>query len=182
MNSIITAIRQHIRKITLSAMFLAMALLLPFLTGQIPQIGSLISPMHIPAFLCGMTCGPVWGLVVGGVSPLLRSVIFSMPPMAMAPMMAVELAAYGLVSGILVKVLPKANGWLYVNLGVSMIVGRILYAAVKMTVMGIQGTEFAPWLVLLDTVTGTWVGILVHFVVIPPLVMLVRRLDGKREM
>lgn len=181
MKDIILAIRGNLRKITLSAMFLAMALLLPFLTGQIPQIGSLISPMHIPAFLCGMSCGPVWGLVVGAVSPLLRSVIFSMPPMAMAPMMAVELAAYGLVSGILVRVLPKANAWLYGNLGISMIAGRILYAAVKMTVMGIQGTAFAPLLILADTVTGTWVGILVHFAVVPPLVMLVRRLEKMRN-
>ncbi|MBO4991221.1 MAG: ECF transporter S component, partial [Firmicutes bacterium] len=119
MNTIITAIRTHIRTLTLSAMFLAMALLLPFLTGQIPQIGSLISPMHIPAFLCGMTCGPVWGLVVGAVSPLLRSLIFTMPPMAMAPMMAVELAAYGAVSGLLTRILPKGNLWLYANLAVS---------------------------------------------------------------
>ena len=85
MNEIITAIRNHIRTLTLSAMFLAMALLLPFLTGQIPQIGSLISPMHIPAFLCGMTCGPVWGAVVGAVSPLLRSMIFKCLPWRWLP-------------------------------------------------------------------------------------------------
>lgn len=179
MNEIITAIRNHIRTLTLSAMFLAMALLLPFLTGQIPQIGSLISPMHIPAFLCGMTCGPVWGAVVGAVSPLLRSMIFTMPPMAMAPMMAVELAAYGAVSGILLRLLPKGNLWLYVNLGISMVVGRILYAAVKIAVMGLG--DAAPLVILLETFTGTWVGIIVHFVVIPPLVMLIRKLEKARK-
>lgn len=179
MNNIITAVRNHIRTITLSAMFLAMALLLPFLTGQIPQIGSLISPMHIPAFLCGMTCGPVWGLVVGAVAPLLRSLIFTMPPMAMAPMMAVELAAYGAVSGILMKLLPGKNLWLYVNLAVSMVVGRILYTIVKIAVMGLG--EAAPLVIFLDTFTGTWVGIIVHFIVIPPLVMLLRKLEKTRQ-
>ncbi len=179
MNSIITAIRRHIRTLTMAAMFLAMALLLPFLTGQIPQIGSLISPMHIPAFLCGMTCGPVWGAVVGAVSPLLRSMIFTMPPMAMAPMMAVELAAYGALSGLLMKLLPKGNLWLYVNLALSMIVGRILYAAVKIAVMGLA--EAAPLVILLETFTGTWVGIIVHFVVIPPLVMLIRKLEKSQK-
>ncbi len=179
MNEIITAIRNHIRSLTLSAMFLAMALLLPFLTGQIPQIGSLISPMHIPAFLCGMTCGPVWGAVVGAAAPLLRSLIFTMPPMAVAPMMAVELAAYGAVSGILVRVLPKGNLWLYVNLALSMIGGRVLYAAVKVAVMGLG--EAGPLVVLFDTFVGTWVGIIVHFVVIPPLVMLIRKLEKSKQ-
>ena len=179
MNTIITAIRTHIRTLTLSAMFLAMALLLPFLTGQIPQIGSLISPMHIPAFLCGMTCGPVWGLVVGAVSPLLRSLIFTMPPMAMAPMMAAELAAYGAVSGLLTRILPKRNLWLYANLAVSMIAGRILYTIVKIAVMGLG--EAAPLVIFLDTFTGTWVGIIVHFIVIPPLVILIRKLEKTRQ-
>ena len=154
-------------------------MVLPFLTGQIPQIGNAISPMHIPAFLCGMTCGPVWGGVVGAVSPLLRSLLFTMPPMAMAPMMAVELAAYGIVSGILVRLLPKGNLWLYVNLAISMVVGRILYAAVKVAVMGLA--EAAPLVILLDTFTGTWVGIIVHFIVVPPLAVLLRRVGGISE-
>jgi len=176
---IIEAISKHIRTLTMSAMFLAMALLLPFLTGQIPQIGSLISPMHIPAFLCGMTCGPVWGAVVGAVSPLLRSLIFTMPPMAMAPMMAVELAAYGAVSGILLKLLPKGNLWLYGNLAISMVMGRILYAAVKIAVMGLG--DAAPFVIFFDTFTGTWVGIIVHFIVVPPLVILIRKLEKTRQ-
>ena len=176
---IIAVLRKNTVNLTLSAMYLAMALLLPFLTGQIPQIGSLISPMHIPAFLCGMTCGPVWGAVVGAVSPLLRSLIFTMPPMAIAPMMAVELAAYGALAGILLKILPKGNLWLYVNLAVSMIGGRILYAAVKIAVMGLG--EAGPLVVLFDTFVGTWVGMIVHFIVVPPLVMLIRKLEKSKQ-
>ena len=72
--------KRDIRKLTYSAVFLALALVLPFLTGQIPQIGSMLSPMHLPVMLCGFVCGGPWGLVVGFVAPLLRSLLFGMPP------------------------------------------------------------------------------------------------------
>ena len=71
----------RVLKLTYSALYLAIALVLPFLTGQIPQIGSMLCPMHIPALLCGFVCGWPWGLAVGFISPLLRSVLFGMPDM-----------------------------------------------------------------------------------------------------
>ena len=43
----------QVRKLTYAALFLAIAMVLPFLTGQIPEIGSMLSPMHIPVLLCG---------------------------------------------------------------------------------------------------------------------------------
>lgn len=55
---------KNIQKLTYSALYLAIALVLPFLTGQIPQIGSMLCPMHIPALLCGFVCG--WGWGAGG--------------------------------------------------------------------------------------------------------------------
>ena len=50
------------KKMVYAALFLALALFLPFLTGQIPEIGSMLSPMHLPALLCGFVCGWPWGL------------------------------------------------------------------------------------------------------------------------
>ena len=88
----------QIRKLTYSALYLAIALVLPFLTGQIPEIGSMLCPMHIPALLCGFVCGWPWGLAVGFVSPLLRSLLFGMPTAYTAVAMAFELAAYGAVA------------------------------------------------------------------------------------
>lgn len=173
--------RTHIRNLTFSALFLALALLLPFLTGQIPQIGALISPMHIPAFLAGYICGPIWGAIVGAVAPLLRFVLFGMPPLMVAIPMSVELAAYAVIAGILYRVLPKKTGWLYASLGISMIGGRLLYSIVEITILGLQGEAFTPWLVLADTVTGTWAGIIVQFVLIPPLVILADRYVIKKS-
>ena len=87
---------KRIHSLVLSALFLALGLVLPFFTGQIPQIGSMLLPMHIPALLCGLICGWQYGAVVGFIMPLMRSLLFTMPPLLTAVAMAFELAAYGL--------------------------------------------------------------------------------------
>ena len=82
------------RKLTLSALFLALGLVLPLITGQIPQIGKMLLPMHIPVLLCGMVCGWPYGLAVGAVMPLLRGLLFGMPVLYPTGIgMAFELAA-----------------------------------------------------------------------------------------
>lgn len=178
--SVIGKYRTQIRNLTFSALFLAMALLLPFLTGQIPQIGSLLSPMHIPAFLCGYVCGPLWGAVVGIVAPLLRHVLFGMPPLTVALPMCVELAVYAVIAGVLYRIFPKKPLWLYVSLAISMIGGRLIYSVIEMAMLGLSEEAFTPWLVILSTVTGTWAGIIVHFIIVPPLVMLIDKFILKR--
>ncbi len=57
-----------VKKLVFAALCLALCLLLPFLTGQIPQIGEMLSPMHIPVLLCGFICGWPYALVVGLVA------------------------------------------------------------------------------------------------------------------
>ena len=46
-----------LRKLTTAGLCLALCLVLPFVTGQIPEIGKRLSPMHIPVFICGFLCG-----------------------------------------------------------------------------------------------------------------------------
>ena len=121
----------QIRKLTYSALYLAIALVLPFLTGQIPEIGSMLCPMHIPALLCGFVCGWPWGLAVGFVSPLLRALLFGMPTAYTAVAMAFELAAYGAVSGILYRIFPRRNWSVYVTLIAAMIVGRLVNMCIR---------------------------------------------------
>ena len=95
-------------KMILAALFLALAYVMPFLTGQIPEIGSMLLPMHIPVILCGFICGGPWGAVVGFVAPLLRSFILGMPPLfPKAICMAFELAAYGFTAGLMHKTFPN---------------------------------------------------------------------------
>ena len=46
-----------LRHLVYAAVCLALCMLLPLLTGQIPQIGSALSPMHIPVLLADFQLG-----------------------------------------------------------------------------------------------------------------------------
>ena len=166
----------QIRKLTYAALFLALALVLPFLTGQIPQIGSALSPMHIPVLLCGFLVGWPWGLAVGFIAPLLRSVIFGMPAMFPgAVAMAFELAVYGLVSGILYRLLPKKKWSIYVTLVVAMLAGRVVWGIARLILAGLSGSSFTWALFLAGAFTNAIPGIILHIVLIPVIVMALER-------
>lgn len=166
----------RVLRLTYSALYLAIALVLPFLTGQIPQIGSMLCPMHIPALLCGFVCGWPWGLAVGFIAPLLRSALFGMPTMFPAAVaMAFELAAYGAVAGLLYRVLPKRTGCIYVALIAAMVAGRLVWGAARYLLAGLEHSAFAPALFLAGAVTTALPGILLHIVLIPVLVMAMQK-------
>ena len=168
----------QIRKLTYAALFLALALVLPFLTGQIPQIGSALSPMHIPVLLCGFLVGWPWGLAVGFIAPLLRSVIFGMPVMVPgAVAMAFELAVYGLVSGILYRLLPKKKWSIYVTLIVAMLAGRAVWGIARLIIAGLSGNSFTWALFLAGAFTNAIPGIILHIILIPVIVMVLERTD-----
>ena len=161
---------------TYAAICLSLAMALPFLIGQIPQIGQALSPMHIPVFLCGFLCGWPWGLVVGFIAPLLRSLLFGMPaffPAACA--MSFELAAYGFLSGLLYKMFPKKTGYIYVTLLISMFGGRIVWGIARYIFAGIQGSEFTFMAFLAGAVTNAIPGIILHIVLIPLIIIALKR-------
>lgn len=160
-----------VRKLTYAALCLALALALPFLTGQIPEIGNMLCPMHIPALLCGFLCGWPWGLVVGGIAPVLRSLLFVRPPMFSAIGMAFELAAYGAAAGFLYRKLPKTRGSIYVTLVIAMIAGRLVWGAAQMVLMGLQDNVFTLQAFLAGAVTTAIPGIILQLVLIPVVVM-----------
>ena len=159
-----------VRKLTYAALCLALALVLPFLTGQIPEIGSMLCPMHIPALLCGFLCGGPWGLAVGGIAPILRSLLFSRPPMFSAIPMAFELAAYGAVAGILYRCLPRHKGRIYLSLILAMIAGRLVWGVVQVVMMGLQGSAFTMEAFLAGAITTAIPGIILQLVLIPAVV------------
>ena len=159
-----------VRKLTYAALCLALALVLPFLTGQIPEIGSMLCPMHIPALLCGFLCGGPWGLAVGGIAPILRSLLFSRPPMFSAIPMAFELAAYGIVAGILYRRLPRRKGRIYISLIVAMLAGRLVWGVVQVVMMGMQGSAFTMEAFLAGAITTAIPGIILQLVLIPAVV------------
>ena len=152
------------KKLTYSALFLALGLVLPFLSGQIPSIGSLLLPMHIPVLLCGFLLGPPYGLLVGVITPLLRSMLFGMPPFMSAFTMAFELAMYGFTSGLLYAKTKK----IYFSLLVAMLAGRIVWGIVNVVILGIEAFPFSAFLAgaFLQAIPG----IILQLILIPILV------------
>ena len=166
----------RVRKMTYAALYLAIALTLPFITGQIPEIGAMLCPMHIPALLCGFLCGWPWGLAVGFVSPLLRSALFGMPVMfPTAVAMAFELAVYGGAAGWLYSVLPRKKWIVCAVLLLAMIAGRLVWGLVHVILSGFTGSAFTVSLFLAGAVTNAVPGIILQWVLIPILVIAMER-------
>lgn len=164
----------------LSALFLALAYVMPFLTGQIPEVGSMLCPLHIPVILCGFVCGWPWGLAVGFIAPLFRALTLGMPPLfPTAVCMAFELAAYGAVAGLMHRILPRKKGYIYCSLLTSMLVGRLIWGAAMYVVMGMNGGAFTFSAFVAGAFTNAIPGIIVQIVLIPVLVMI---LDNKKIM
>lgn len=165
-----------VRKLTRAAVCLALCMALPFLTGQLPEIGSMLCPMHIPVLLAGFLCGPWWAMAVGAAAPLLRFALFGMPPLFPAGLaMCFELAAYGLVSGALYARLPKKTGSVYAALIGAMLAGRIIWGAVMAVLMGVSGSVFTWAAFVSGAFAGAVPGILLHLLLIPVIVLALRR-------
>lgn len=168
------------RKLTASALCLALCLLLPFLTGQIPQFGNMLCPMHIPVLLCGLICGWPWGFGVGFIAPLLRYLLFGMPyiyPTGLA--MAFELAAYGLVTGLIYAKSGKGLKDIYTALVAAMVLGRLVWGAARYLMAGLAGSEFSMAMFLSGALFTAWPGILLQLLLLPPIV---RALQNSRLM
>jgi thiamine transporter ThiT len=166
------------RNIVITAFFIALGIILPYFTGQIPRFGRMLLPMHIPVLLCGFVCGPAYGVIAGIMTPLLRSVIAGMPVMyPTAVEMAVELAVYGLMTGLLYRALPKKNIYIYVSLLGAMAAGRIADAITEFLLLGLGGKSFSFSVFLAGAFTNAIPGIILQIVLIPALVMALKKAD-----
>ena len=168
--------RSSVRQIVLAALFLALAFVLPMITGHVPQVGNMLCPMHFPILLCGFVLGGPWGLAVGFAAPLLRSVLFGMPPMfPIAISMAFELATYGAVSGWLYRRVKHTMPMIYAVLLAAMAAGRLVWGAVRFVLAGLTGGSF-PFSAFLSGALFTAVpGIVAQLVLIPLILTALRK-------
>lgn len=169
--------REKTYKLVLTALFLALCLVLPFVTGGIPTIGNMLLPMHIPVLLCGLLCGWQYGLVIGFVAPLLRSVLFGMPPIyPVALAMAFELAAYGLIIGLVYTALHKRGlAALYGSLLVAMVGGRLVWGVAEVVLLGMAGNTFTLQAFLSGALLTAVPGIVLQLVFIPAVMVALDR-------
>lgn len=164
------------KKTIIAAICLALALLLPFLTGQIPQFGQALAPMHIPVLLAGFLIGGPWAAAVGFIAPLLRFLLFGMPAlMPMGISMAFELATYGLVAGLVYKALPRKTWSIIVALLAAMLAGRLVWGLVRFLLSAAVGPAFTLEMFLAGAFVTALPGIILHIIVVPLIVLALQK-------
>lgn len=167
---------ENVKNVVNAALCLALCMVLPFLTGQIPQIGSALSPMHIPVLICGFICGWPYGLVIGFIAPLLRFMLFGMPPVFPTGIaMAFELAAYGTATGILYKKLPKTVSGIYFSLIGSMLTGRIVWGIAMTIIAGVSQAQFSFQAFLAGAFLNAVPGIICHLILVPVIIIALQK-------
>lgn len=163
--------KNSIRNIVLAGLFVALGLVLPSLVGHIPALGMRVLPMHIPVLIAGFVCGWPYGLVVGFITPLLASVINGMPPMfPVAISMAFELGAYGLLTGLFYKLLPKKPLYTYLALILAMLGGRVVLGIANVILLGLSGNPYTFEMFMAGAFINAVFGIVVQIIIIPILI------------
>lgn len=165
--------KQHsaVQQLIIASLLLALGLVLPIFTMQIPEIGNKLLPMHLPIILCGFILNWKYGLFLGFVTPILRSILFSMPimfPTAIA--MGFELATYGCTIALLYKHSSKDLKSIYMSLILSMIAGRVVWGLVMMLIMSFTHGSFSFAIFFTSALINAIPGIALQLVIVPFLV------------
>ena len=165
-----------VRRMVLAALCVALCVVLPIAFHTIPDAGSVFLPMHIPVLLCGLICGWPYGLACGLLGPVLSSLLTGMPPAAYLPPMIIECAVYGMVCGLMLKVLRTGRSTvdLYAALIAAMLAGRVVSGIAKALI-------FSPGMAMGVWITSSFVtalpGIIIQLVLIPQVVRLLMKIS-----
>lgn len=169
-------VKINTKKMVLSALLLALGMILPMLTMQIPTIGNMLLPMHIPVLLCGFICGAPYGALIGFALPIIRSIVFGAPimmPNALA--MSSELLFYVFFSGFFYCLLKKRNGQIYISLIVTMLIGRAAWGSATYILYYILGNRLTWKLFLMHAFVNSILGIIIQLMLVPCIVKSVKK-------
>lgn len=167
----------NVKKIAVTAMLFAVGIVLPFITGQIPAIGRMLLPMHIPVLLCGFIVGWQYGAAIGFLLPIVRSLLFGMPPIyPTALAMAFEMAMYGFMSGFLYSHAKwQCTKMLYISLVAAMLAGRLVWAVAMVVLLGVGGNVFTWNAFISGAFLNAVPGIVVQLILIPAIMVSLKR-------
>ncbi len=170
-----TKTKKYILQMVITALCIAIGVVLPVAVHSIPNAGSILLPMHLPVLLCGLLCGPAYGLACGVVTPLLSSLITSMPPAAMLPSMICELAVYGLIAGLLILLVRTGSqvANVYISLVGAMLLGRVVYGVVNALIF--RAGEYTMQIWLTASFVTALPGIIIQLVLLPLIVLALRK-------
>lgn len=163
----------NIKKITYTAFFIALGIVIPQLFHLIggPTTGMTLLPMHIPVLLGAFLLGPSSGVVIGMTSVLVGLMI-GMPTMPMALFMFFELSTYGFVAGFLGRN-KRMN--IYLVLLISMISGRLVSWTTMKFVIGVLSIGLPPIFGTIAIYITGIPGAVLQILIIPPLLNVLRR-------
>lgn len=158
-----------IKRSIITAVCIALCVVLPMAVHSIPNGGKMLSPMHLPVLLCGLAAGWPYGLLCGLAGPLLSSMTTGMPAAAMLPSMMIEFAAYGALAGLLMQVIHtgKLYADLYISLVCAMLGGRIAAAVVSAFIFSAGSFSVKAW--AMGYFVTALPGIVLQLVLIPVL-------------
>ncbi|MBR2617068.1 MAG: DUF1893 domain-containing protein [Clostridia bacterium] len=161
--------KNSVKNLIRAGLFMAMGFVLPLLTGQLPVVGQMLLPMHIPVFFCAFFCGPLYALALGVTLPLLRSLIFGVPvlyPVAIA--VALEMAIYGGVTGcIYAKIKQKNLRAVYFSMLPAMLLGRIGRYLSQAALMELQGSALVLQAFFTGVIVYSIPGIVLQLLLLP---------------
>lgn len=165
-----------IKKCVTTAACMALCVVLPMALHGIPNAGVLLSPMHLPVLLCGLICGWPYGLACGLLGPFLSSLISGMPPVGPVLYgMLIELAVYGLVTGVLMRLIHtgKLIADLYISLLAAMLLGRLAGGLAKALVFSAGSYTFKAWAT--SYFVSSLPGIVIQLILLPILYLALLR-------
>lgn len=165
----------HIKKEVITAVCIALCVVLPMAFHTIPNAGKIFCPMHIPVLLCGLVCGWPYGLLCGIAGPVLSCMILQMPPIALLPSMMIELSVYGMVTGLMMCLVHtgKFLADIYISLGVSMLAGRLAAGAAQALIFNLGQYSLALWVT--SYFISAWPGLVLQIVLIPTIMAALKK-------
>ena len=164
-----------VKKSIITAVCIALCVVLPQAFHAVPNAGAIYLPMHIPVLLCGLLCGWSYGLLCGLAGPALSALLTGMPPAAVLPGMLVECGVYGLAAGLLMQLVRTKHLYadLYISLAAAMLLGRVVSGIAKALIFSVGSYSMASW------VAGSFVtalpGIVIQLALLPSIVYALMR-------
>lgn len=164
-----------IRRLVMTALCVALGVVLPQALHAIPNAGNVLLPMHIPVLLCGLCCGWTYGLGCGVLTPALSHLISGMPPAAVLPAMICELAAYGLIAGFTARFLHtgKRTADIYIQLISAMLLGRVVYGVANALIF--RAGAYSMEVFLTAAFVTALPGIILQLVLLPALILILEK-------
>lgn len=140
-------------------------------------------PMYLPVIIGGCLLGAYWGLGVGIMAPITSFLITSMMgnPMPIAtrlPYMILELAIFGLVSGLFSKYIFKNKLMAYPAVISAVLAGRLSFLGITFIFQNISSLKAN---VVFNQIQTGYIGVILILLVAPLTIILLAHLLTKKE-